>query len=201
MIYANDRQGWGDTSPKVELGARVNQFQAIFRMPDLKNMQVRTLVHENKVDLLHPGLSATIKIQDREFEGEVATIGNQPEPSGFWQGFVKEYAVIVRIVGEPEQLKPGKAAEVRILVDERKNVLTVPVQCVVQRGTSYYAFVKTPAGAQRRELLLGAKNDTSIEIVDGLKEGERVLLTPRAESLEPNEEGRNPDDAKTTKPE
>ena len=187
-IYANDRQNWADTSPKVELGARVNQFQAIFRLPDLKNMQVRTLVHENKVDALRPGLSATIKIQDREFEGEIASIANQPEPSGLWQGFVKEYVVIVRIVGEPHELKPGKTAEVRILVDQRQNVLTIPVQCVVQRGTTYYAFVKTPGGIQRRELLLGAKNDTSVEIVDGLKEGERVLLTPRAEALVENDE-------------
>ena len=198
-IYANDRQGWGDTSPKVELGARVNQFQAIFRLPDLKNMQVRTLVHENKVDALRPGLSATIKIQDREFDGEITSIANQPEPSGPWQGFVKEYVVIVRIVGEPDQLKPGKTAEVRILVDERQNVLTIPVQCVVQRGTTCYAFVKTPGGIQRRELLLGAKNDTSIEIVDGLKEGERVLLTPRAESLEPVEPQMTNDELRMTK--
>ena len=146
-------------------------------------MQVRALVHENKVDALRPGMPAAIKIQDREFPGEVATIANQPEPSGFWQGFVKEYAVIVRIVGEPEQLKPGKTAELRIRVDERPQVLMIPVQCVVQQGTCSYAWVKRPEGVQRRDLLLGSKNDTSIEIVDGLKEGERVLLTPRAESL------------------
>jgi hypothetical protein len=71
----------------------------------------------------------------------------------------------------------------RIRVDDRTAVLTIPVQCVVQQGTISYAWVKRPEGLQRRELLLGAKNDTSIEIVDGLKEGERVLLAPRAESL------------------
>jgi HlyD family secretion protein len=187
VIYANDRQGWGDTAPKVEIGARVNQFQAIVRLPDLKSMQVRVLVHENKVDAMKPGLSAKVKIQDREFDGEVTSIANQPEPSGFWQGFVKEYAVMVRILGEPEALKPGKTAELRIFVDERCDVLMVPLQCVVQRGTSSYAFVKTVHGVERRELLLGAKNDKSIEIVDGLKEGEAVLLTPRAESLEIDE--------------
>ena len=64
----------------------------------------------------------------------------------------------------------------------------VPVQCVVQQGTCYYAWVKTPRGIQRRELLLGAKNDTSIEILDGLREGELVLLTPRADSPAPREE-------------
>ena len=181
-IYANDRQWWGEQGPKIEAGARVNQFQAIIRLPDLRKMQVKALVHETKVDQLRVGMPATIKIQDREFQGEITSIANQPEPSGFWQGFIKEYAILVRILGEPEQLKPGKTAELRIVADERKNVLMVPVQCVVQRGTCFYAWVKTVQGIQRRELLLGAKNDTSIEIVDGLREGELVLLTPRADS-------------------
>jgi multidrug efflux pump subunit AcrA (membrane-fusion protein) len=181
-IYANDRQNWGEQGPKIEPGARVNQFQAIIRLPDLRKMQVKALVHETKVDQLRPGMPATIKIQDREFEGDITSIANQPDPSGFWQGFIKEYAILVRIAGEPEQLKPGKTAELRILADERKNVLMVPVQCVVQQGTCFYAWVKTPGGIQRRELLLGAKNDASIEIVDGLREGELVLLTPRADS-------------------
>ncbi len=181
-IYANDRQNWGEQGPKIEPGARVNQFQSIIRLPDLRKMQVKALVHETKVDQLRPGLPATIRIQEREFQGEITSIANQPEPSGFWQGFIKEYAILVQIVGEPEQLKPGKTAELRILADERKHVLMVPVQCVVQQGTCFYVWVQTPQGIQRRELLLGAKNDTSIEIVDGLKEGELVLLTPRADS-------------------
>jgi multidrug efflux pump subunit AcrA (membrane-fusion protein) len=182
-IYANDRQNWGEQGPKIEPGARVNQFQAIIRLPDLRKMQVKALVHETKVDQLRLGMAATIRIQDREFQGEITSIANQPEPSGFWQGFIKEYAILVRIAGEPEQLKPGKTAELRILADERKNVLMVPVQCVVQHGTCNYAWVKTPVAIQRRELLLGAKNDTSVEILDGLREGELVLLTPRADSL------------------
>src|SRR5579863_1476322 len=186
-IYANDRQNYGEPGPKIELGARVNQFQAIVRLPDLKKMQVRALVHENKVDALRPGMPAEIKVQDREFQGIVTSIANQPEPSGFWQGFVKEYAVIVEIVGEPEQLKPGKTAELRIRVDERPQVLSIPVQCVVQEGTCFYVWVKDSEGSHRRELLPGAKNDTSIEIVDGLKQGERVLLTPRADGLAPRE--------------
>jgi multidrug efflux pump subunit AcrA (membrane-fusion protein) len=181
-IHANDRQWWGEQGPKIEAGARVNQFQAIIRLPDLRKMQVKALIHETKVDQLRPGMTATIKIQDREFQGEITSIANQPEPSGFWQGFIKEYAILVRILGEPDQLKPGKTAELRILADERKQVLMVPVQCVVQQGTCFYAWVKTAEGIQRRELLLGAKNDTSIEIIDGLREGELVLLTPRADS-------------------
>lgn len=183
VVYANDMSGrrGGDTGPKIDLGAQVNQFQAIIRLPDLKNMQVKTLVHETKVDSLHIGMRARIKIQDREFQGEIITIANQAEPGNWFSSGVKEYATIVKIDGEPAGLKPGMTAEVEILVAEKKGVLEVPVQCVVESGGKFHAYVKTDKGVERRDLVLGGTNDSVIEVVDGLKEGEKVLQNPRAD--------------------
>lgn len=183
VVYANDTGGmrFGQQGPKIEQGAQVNQFQAIVRMPDLKNMQVKALVHETKVDRLRIGMRARIKIQDREFQGEIASIANQPEPTSWFSGSVKEYATIVRIDGEPEELKPGMTAEVEILVEDKKDVLTIPVQCIVEKGGKFYSWVRTADGIEPRELMLGGTNDTVFEIIDGLKEGERVLQNPRAD--------------------
>lgn len=183
VVYANDTGGmrFGQQGPKIEQGAQVNQFQAIVRMPDLKNMQVKALVHETKVDRLRAGMRARIKIQDREFQGEIASIANQPEPTSWFSGSVKEYATIVKIDGEPEELKPGMTAEVEILVEDKKDVLTIPVQCIVEKGGKFYSWVRTSDGVEPRELMLGGTNDTVFEIIDGLKEGERVLQNPRAD--------------------
>lgn len=183
VVYANDTGGmrWGQQGPKIEQGAQVNQFQAIVRMPDLKNMQVKALVHETKVDRLRMGMRARIKIQDREFQGEIASIANQPEPTSWFSGSVKEYATIVKIDGEPDELKPGMTAEVEILVEDKKDALTIPVQCIVEKGGKFFSWVRTSGGVEPRELMLGGTNDTVFEIIDGLKEGERVLLNPRAD--------------------
>jgi len=183
VVWANDISGGrrGESAPKIDLGASVQQNQVIFKLPDLKHMQVKTLVHETKVDQLRIGMRARVQIQDREFQGEIGTIANQPEPGSFFSSSVKEYGTIVSIDGEPDGLKPGMTAEVEILVDEKKNVLQVPVQCVVESGSKFHAFVKTRKGVETRDLVLGSTNDTVIEIVDGLKEGELVLLNPRAD--------------------
>ena len=181
VVYANDRSNPFQQGPKIDLGAQVNQFQAIVRLPDLKNMQVKALVHETKVDQLRLGMRAQIKIQDREFQGEITSIANQAEASNWFQGNVKEYATLIKIDGEPEDLKPGMTAEIEILVAEKKGVLQVPVQCVVESGNKFRAYVKTPRGVEVREVVLGGTNDTVLEIVDGLKEGELVLLNPRAD--------------------
>lgn len=183
VVYANDMSGGrrGDSGPKIDLGAQVNQFQAILRLPDLQNMQVKTLVHETKVDSLRIGMRARIKIQDREFQGEITSIANQAESSNWFSSGVKEYSTIVKIDGEPDGLKPGMTAEVEILVSEMKSVLEIPVQCVVESGGKFHAYVKTDKGIERRDLVLGGTNDSLVAVVDGLKEGEKVLQNPRAD--------------------
>jgi RND family efflux transporter MFP subunit len=183
VVYANDSGGWRSSQqgPKIDLGASVNEFQAILRLPDLSNMQVKALVHESKVERLRIGMRAVVKIQDRQLQGTVASIANQAEPTSFFSGNVKEYATIIKIDGHPEGLKPGMTAEIEVLVDERRDVLTVPVQCVVELGNKFYSWVRKPGGVERREVILGATNDTEIEIKDGIKEGELVLQNPRAE--------------------
>src|SRR5581483_7378811 len=106
VVYANDRINPWQQGPKIDLGAQVNQFQAILRLPDLKSMQVKALIHETKVDQLRLGMRVRIKIQDRDFQGEITSISNQPEATNFFSGNVKEYATLIKIDGAPEELKP-----------------------------------------------------------------------------------------------
>jgi HlyD family secretion protein len=208
VIYANDMGGGRrgpSEAPKIELGANVRQFQTILRMPDIKHMQVKTLVHETKVHELRRGLRARVKVLDREFQGQVVSIANQPEAASRQSNNVKEYATIVALDGEPEGLKPGMTTELEILVEQKKDVLTVPIQCVVKKGKKQIAWIKTPTGVELRELVLGSTDDVSVEIIDGLKEGEQVLLNPRAmmapdEQEEAEEEEDHSATAKSTGP-
>ena len=72
-------------------------------------IKVKVIVHESKVDSIQPGMRAGIKIQEREFHGEVTSVASQPEPTSWMNTSIKEYATIVRI---------EKAAMVRVLHDE-----------------------------------------------------------------------------------
>lgn len=191
VVYANDTGGGrgGQQTPKIELGAAVRQYQAVLRLPDLSHMQVKVLVHESKIEELRPGQRARVKIQDRELQGTVTQVASQPEASQWFGGGAKEYATYVKIDGQPDGLKPGMTAEATILIDEKKNVLTVPVQCVVGKGTKSFAWVQSPTGeVASRELLIGATNDQVIEVKDGLKEGELVLQNPRSDVPEAQDE-------------
>ena len=181
VVYANDagRMRFSQQSAQIEEGAMVRERQALIRLPDLKNMQVRVTVHESKVEQIHPGLPAKVVIGDDEFKGEVVSVANQPEAGGWFSANVKEYATIVKIEGDRADLKPGMSAEVTIFIDKRENVLAIPVQCSVEQGGKFYCWLQTPEGPERRAVELGATNDTYIEIRDGVKAGDTVLLNPR----------------------
>ena len=181
VIYANNRGRFGSSSQQIEEGTAVREQQTIIQLPDLSQMQVKVTVHESKVEKLRPGMRARIRIQDRELQGTIIRIASQPEPGGWMSANVKEYATYVKVDGEPEDLKPGMTAQVEILVAHLKDVLTVPVQAIVeQSGGKFYCWVQTPKGPERRPVVVGANSDKFIEVQDGVSVGEKVLLNPRA---------------------
>jgi HlyD family secretion protein len=184
VVYANDqlqgRGGGGNKESIVEEGALMRERQTIIKLPDLSRMQVKSTVHESKVDMLRKGMLARIHIQDREFTGTVTSVANQAEPSTWFMGTVKEYAAIISIDSDPHGLRPGMTAAVEILVANLENVLSAPVESVVEQGGKFYCWVSTPSGPQRHPVILGMSNNTRIEIKDGLKDGDVVLKNPRA---------------------
>jgi RND family efflux transporter MFP subunit len=196
VVYANEqsRHRMGpQQGTEVKEGAAVREQQAILRLPDLSNMQVKVTVHESKVDRIHRGMRARIRIQGRDFQGTVVSVANQPEPASFFSAAVKEYATIVKVDGESKELRPGLTAEVEILIAALKDVVSVPVAAVFEHRGQAFACVKTGVKVEKRAVELGMTNDKAIEIKRGLQEGEEVVLNPRAVLPEMAEDAKEPE--------
>lgn len=84
------------------------------------------------------------------------------------------------IDGEVEKLKPGMTAVVEINVEVLHNVISVPIQALVQRGKDTWCYVSTKGNVEKRLVKLGKTNDKYVEIMSGLEEGEAVILNPSA---------------------
>lgn len=188
MVYANDMGGMrmmGQQGPKIEEGANVRQYQAIVKIPDLSRMQAKVLVHESKVEFVRNGLPALLSIQGRDYRGEVANVATQPEAGNWFGGNVKEYATTVRIIsaadgGPATDLKPGLTAAVSILVDKKENVLTVPLQSVVEINGNHYCWLKNSSGAPEKHLVeIGVSDEKYLEIKSGVQAGDKVILNPK----------------------
>ncbi|RMF37830.1 MAG: efflux RND transporter periplasmic adaptor subunit [Planctomycetota bacterium] len=166
---------------EIAEGVPVRPRQHILSIPNLKRMQVETAVHESVLDRVQPGLKVDVTVDafpDRRYEGTVKSVAVLPERS--YYSDTKTYKTIVTIDEEVYQLKPGMTAVCEIKVDYIPDVLTVPIQAIVQRAGENWVYVRSGSNVQRRSVELGASNDQHVIVTNGLRTGDLVVLNPGA---------------------
>jgi multidrug resistance efflux pump len=176
------RGGGGGGSGIVAEGESVYTGQVLISMPDTAAMVAEISVHETEVDKVRAGQAARITMDafpDRVLQGQVLEVAPLPDQNrNFLNPDLKVYQTLVLINGTHDFLKTRMSCRVDILVQELRDVLMVPIQVVSNRRGAKVVYVKTATGSQEREVTTGSFNDTFVQIVDGLKESEEVLLNP-----------------------
>jgi HlyD family secretion protein len=187
VVYANEEGGRRSSGPLIYEGAVVRERQPLIDLPDVADMQVNARIHESKIAQLREGLPATVQVDahpGKMYHGQVRQVALVPSSASWPNRELKEYSAIVELTGEPDEiggLKPGMTAGVEILADRLEAVLQAPVQSCVERGGRYFAWVLDVEDAPKRhEIRPGKSNDKIIEVVDGLLEGDAVVLNPRS---------------------
>ena len=181
VVYANVTDHHGQQEIVIEEGTKVREHQAIIRLPDSRNMQVKAKINEARVSLLEEGMPANIELDafpDVKLTGTVKKVNEYPLPSSWYSGNVKEYEAIVKIDAFPEnvEMRPGMTAKVSIRVGRIDDAIQLPVQAVFEHGRKHYCVVRDGDGLEAREVVIGSTNDKEVVIAEGLEEGEPVVL-------------------------
>jgi HlyD family secretion protein len=169
---------------QIEEGVTVRERQPILSIPDLSRMQVNSKIREAWVDKLVPGQKAKVRVDafsDELLDGVVQDVAPRPDPSRFNNSGIKVYTSHLRIDNPISGLRPGMTAEVEVLVTELDNVLSVPVESLLVYDGKYYDIVavKKPGGGfEWRDVILGTGNEKFVEIKEGIRSGEAVILNP-----------------------
>ncbi|WP_435010340.1 efflux RND transporter periplasmic adaptor subunit [Tundrisphaera lichenicola] len=185
VVYANEQGRMGQNQLQIEEGATVRERQKIFSLPDTSKMRVNTKVHESMVDRIKHGLRALIRVDaaaNVELRGQVDSVAPMADAGSWMQSDVKVYTTFVAIEGDTIKynLRPGMSAQVEILVEELDDVLSVPVQAILQFKNKNYIFIKDGDGFRREVVELGISNDQHVEVKNGLKAGDQVAMTPNS---------------------
>jgi HlyD family secretion protein len=183
VAYAND--SWYDSSRQIREGATVYSMQKVFSLPDMSQMQVKVNIHESLIKKIKVGQKAEVRIESFPslvFLGTVTSVSQLADSTRPWMtGGVKQYPTIVKLDSLLAQdLKPGMTAEAKVMVGELDNVLVVPVQAVAEHKGEFYAYANRPEGLRRQKVMIGENNETHVQVLDGLKEGDQVALDARA---------------------
>jgi hypothetical protein len=156
---------------------------AVFRTDLRTPFQTKYRKEEHK--LIGHGQEAKVRVAvfpNRQLHGHVTYISTVASVNDLFANDVKVYQTYVALDESLEGLKPGMDARVTIEVDSTSEpVLQVPLQAIlggVEMGQRRKCFVKTEDGALLRDITLGHSNETMVEVVDGLEEGDEVVMNP-----------------------
>ncbi len=126
---------------------------------------------------------AEVRIEDWGGDDDLRGTVRRVEPAGFTKvsalGVEEQRVnVIVDPIDPPPSLGHGYRLEARIVVWEGKDVLSVPGSALFRCAQSWCAFVVDGGRARRREVVAGHRGASRVEILQGLVEGQRVILHP-----------------------
>ncbi len=174
---------------KVRIGDRVYATQGIITIPEVNRMMVETSVSEAEVRRVKPGQTATIHVEafpDLKLTGTVSRVGALATTSINRPFEEKRFELIVNLDQAPPELRPEMTARADIIVGSKSNILIAPVTALFDQQGRSVAYVIGSSGLEARVVEPGESNDQLVEIVSGLREGERVSLTrPASAPLAP----------------
>ncbi|HET6201414.1 MAG TPA: HlyD family efflux transporter periplasmic adaptor subunit [Planctomycetota bacterium] len=190
VVYGNPDEPW--MRQEVKVGMSVWQNHTILTIPNLEVLQVLLQIHETDIGKLKAGQTAVVTPEadpTRHLTGAVTKVAQIAGSRWGWDDEVKRFGVEVTIEDKSAGLKPSTSAKVEILVEEVPDVLSVPIQAVFAReGKSFVYLSNGKERPERRDVKPGRQNDTHVEIVEGLKDGEVVFLrSPEGETAGPEE--------------
>lgn len=173
-------------SRDVEVGDAVSsifvlgsQATLVMSLGDVSEVYVLGKVDEADIGRVFLGQRARIVVEsfkDRAFEGKVTKIS----PLGVEKDNVTTFEVRVSIANPGGELKTNMTANAEILLEEKKGVLLVPDAALVydkeRRASAEVPDPKGEGGKRKVAVKVGISNGVKAEVLEGLKEGDRVVL-------------------------
>lgn len=157
---------------QVSPGTLLQPNTAITTLDDISTIKLDFTVPETFLGAVTPGarvLAEAASYPDREFEGEVRTVGSRVDP------VTRAIQVRAHVPNDDRALRPGMLLTVRIVMAERQS-LVVPENAVYQIQDRHYIYVVgNDLVARERQIETGERRYGIVEVTGGLEEGEHVV--------------------------
>ena len=162
------------TEKKAVQGMRFMPGEMLYQITDLSSVWALADVFEQDLSLVKSGAKAKVKINaypEKIFEGTIAYVYPTLKAE------TRTVQVRVELANPGQLLKPGMFAQVELAAPIRKNTVTVPLSAVIDSGVRRIVLVQVKEGRfEPREVKLGARSDDYVEVLDGVKDGELVVV-------------------------
>jgi cobalt-zinc-cadmium efflux system membrane fusion protein len=155
------------------IGATVGTDASLFKIINLASVWIDANVFEKDLERIKLGQEVKVTVPafpEVTFSGRVILVSSVVDP--------ETRAVKVRTeVSNPNgRLKPDMFANVQIITDTNRSAISIPQSAVLDDGGQKVVFVAGGNGYEKRVVSVGIQSNDRIEIRDGLKAGDRVVV-------------------------
>jgi RND family efflux transporter MFP subunit len=143
---------------------------------DPTKLEMWIYVDETDIGRVKPGMKVEHWVdayRDKRFQGKIDMVYPQPEI----RENIVYYLAIVKI--DPKDtlfLKPEMTTHVRIMIEQKDNVLAVPNAAVRFEDGKNVVYVKKGDKSEQREVTVGVRDERFTEIVSGLGDGQQIIV-------------------------
>jgi len=158
-------------------GSTVTLGGPLFTLVDLGRLYIRASVDEYDARLVRLEQEARVSLDalpGRVFRGRVYKIS--PAVSGERQE-ARTFSIRVSLEEGRDLLKPGMSADVEVIVARRRGALAIPSQALLDRDGKKWVYRIVEGQARLTSVKVGESNWYATEILEGLREGDRAIVS------------------------
>lgn len=142
----------------------------VLTLMDYSRVKLAVSVSPEDIRRIQKGQEAVLRVASlpgREFRGAVRVVNLTADPLS------KKFGVEVAIENPDGALRPGTFGDLVFEVESHENAMVIPQAAVLEDS---YVFVVGDGKAVKKNVALGIQNTTMIEVLDGLAEGDAVIV-------------------------
>ena len=155
------------------IGATVGPDSSLFKIIDNSSVWVDANVFEKDLDRVKLGQGSRVSVPavpGTVFPGKVIFVSSVVDPE------TRTVKVRTEVANRDGRLKPDMFANVQIITEADRSAISVPQTAVLNDNGQSVVFVWTAGGYEKRVVTTGIQSDDRIEIRDGVKAGEKVVV-------------------------
>jgi RND family efflux transporter MFP subunit len=152
-----------------------------FEVVNPSSLIFSTTVDQSDIAQVKASQSATIILDaypDQEFKTSVSYVSYKSAQSSTGTVYIVQMPIPVENILNPlQEFRLGMNGDAKIVVDQKKHVLAIPLEATKERDGKTYVSVKTgPDKSEEKEITSGLETNDQVEVKSGLTENDEVII-------------------------
>lgn len=157
----------------VQLGEYVDSQQEVFDLVDAQPVEIRFAVPELYAGRVAAGAGVRFRVRSDTVSARIAQV-NYVSPR--IDPDTRTFEATASYSNSDLAVRPGAYADVELTTEIHEGAPVVPEQALVTEGADNWIYVVVDGKAERRKVVVGSRVDGRVEIADGLRPGEVVIV-------------------------